>query len=66
MFISLEGTSLLVGFREDLAISGSRLFSKELGKACIICSPGMASILTFLGASVTLNFSVEHIRLGIN
>lgn len=55
-----------MGFREGLAISGGSLFSKELGKACLICSQGMVSVLKFLGTSVALNFSVEHTGLGIN
>lgn len=40
-----------VGSREDLASSRSSVFSKELGKACIICSSKMISVLTFLSVS---------------
>lgn len=67
VFVSLEGTSLPHGFqRERVADSRSSLFSKELAKACIICSPDMVSVLKFLSVSLALNFSEEHTGLGIN
>lgn len=40
-----------VGSREDLASSRSSIFGKEPGKACIICSLEMVSVLTLLSAS---------------
>lgn len=52
-----------VDFRGGLAISGSSLLSKDLGKACVICSSEMVSVLKFLGTSVALNFSAEHMGL---